>query len=90
MLVAIAMVTGLAWWDAQREADAALRDLETEQTVVASSLAASLRAHLSAVEGDAVLMGEHGAHAGHGDRYAPAEVRDQARSLRSWPIRPGS
>ena len=50
MFVAIALVTGLAWWDEQREANAALQDLETEQTVVAASLAASLRAHLVAVE----------------------------------------
>jgi two-component system, NtrC family, sensor kinase len=50
MFVAIALVTGLAWWDEQREADAALRDLETEQTVVASTLAASLRAHLAVLE----------------------------------------
>ncbi len=50
MFVAIAIVTGLAWWDEQREADAALQDLETEQTVVASTLAAGLRAHLAAVE----------------------------------------
>jgi two-component system, NtrC family, sensor kinase len=50
MFVAIAIVTGLAWWDEQREANAALQDLETEQTVVAASLAASLRAHLVAVE----------------------------------------
>ena len=48
MFIAIAIVTGLAWWDEQREADAALRDLETEQTVLAASLAASLRAHLVA------------------------------------------
>jgi signal transduction histidine kinase len=52
MFVAIALVTSLAWWDEQREADAALRDLETEQTVVASSLAATLRAHLVARAGE--------------------------------------
>jgi two-component system, NtrC family, sensor kinase len=52
MLLAIAVVTGLAWWDEQREADAALRDLESEQTSVAAGLAASLRAHLATVERD--------------------------------------
>jgi signal transduction histidine kinase len=46
MFVAIAIVTSLAWWDEQREADAALRDLETEQSILASSLAAALRARL--------------------------------------------
>jgi signal transduction histidine kinase len=47
MLVAIAVVTGIAWWDEQREADSALRDLETEQSILAASLAGSLRAHLT-------------------------------------------
>jgi signal transduction histidine kinase len=42
------VVAGLAWWDDQREAAAALFDLETQQTVVAFSLAAGLRAHLAA------------------------------------------
>jgi signal transduction histidine kinase len=49
MVVAIAAVTALAWWDDQREASAALKDLETQQTVVASSLAGALRAHLDAI-----------------------------------------
>ncbi|HEX4446862.1 MAG TPA: HAMP domain-containing sensor histidine kinase [Polyangiaceae bacterium] len=57
MVLAIAVVTGLAWWDEQREADAALRDLETEQTVVAASFAATLRARLAGVECDARLHG---------------------------------
>jgi len=60
MLLAIAIITGLAWWDEQREHDAALRDLETEQTVLAASLAASLRAHLSVVERAGALAGETG------------------------------
>ena len=75
MLAAIALVTGLAWWDEQREAEAALRDLEIEQTVVAESLAASLRAHLATAEGDAVLIGEHGP-ADREKRYASVLVRE--------------
>jgi two-component system NtrC family sensor kinase len=58
MVSAIVIVIGLAWWDDQREADAALRDLETQQTVVASSLAASLRAHLALIERDAIRMND--------------------------------
>jgi signal transduction histidine kinase len=58
MVLAIAAVTALAWWDDQREADAALHDLEVQQTVVASSLAASLRAHLAIVERDAVRIAD--------------------------------
>lgn len=42
------VVTGLAWWDEQREADAALADIQAEQSVLASSLADDLREHLSA------------------------------------------
>jgi two-component system NtrC family sensor kinase len=58
MVLAIAAVTVLAWWDDQREADAALHDLETQQTVVAASLAASLRAHLALIERDAVHIAD--------------------------------
>src|ERR1700722_6736334 len=60
MLAAIALVTALAWWDERREAEAALHDLETEQSTLATSLASSLRAHLASVESDATLIGEHG------------------------------
>jgi two-component system NtrC family sensor kinase len=52
MIAAIAIVTGLAWVDASREADAALHDLEAEQSVVATSLAIGLRAHLVSLERD--------------------------------------
>jgi signal transduction histidine kinase len=71
MLLAIAVVTGLAWWDEQREASAALRDLEGEQTVVAAGLAASLRAHLAVVERDAAALGEASQ-----DRLADVRPRD--------------
>jgi two-component system, NtrC family, sensor kinase len=80
MVTAIAAVTGLAWWDDQREADAALRDLETQQTVVASSLAGSLRAHLGAVEHDAVRIAERGA-ADLNQIYRPAVVRPAAAAV---------
>jgi two-component system, NtrC family, sensor kinase len=56
MLAAIAMVTGLAWWDEQREANAALEDLQTEQSILASSLAGGVRAHLATIERDARLL----------------------------------
>jgi signal transduction histidine kinase len=58
MIVALALVTGLAWWDERREAQDSLRDLEAEQTMVAVSLAASLRSHLTSMDRDAVLFGE--------------------------------
>ena len=48
MLAAMVVVTTLAWWDEQREADAALVDLQSEQSVLATSLAEDLREHLTA------------------------------------------
>jgi two-component system NtrC family sensor kinase len=53
MLFAIALVTGLAWWDEQREAQAALLDLESEQSLLAWSAAGTLRAHLTSIGRDA-------------------------------------
>jgi len=47
MIAAIAVITSLAWWDEQREAEAALRDLEAEQSVLAASLEESLRSQLT-------------------------------------------
>lgn len=74
MLLAIATVAGLAWWDEQREASAALRDLETEQTVVASGLAANIRAHLTTMERDAELFAYVGP-ARRDEHQAPAVIR---------------
>jgi two-component system NtrC family sensor kinase len=55
MLAAIAAVTLLAWWDEQREAEAALYDLGGEQSVLASSLAADLRRMLLSGSPSAVV-----------------------------------
>jgi two-component system NtrC family sensor kinase len=52
MLGAIALVTALAWWDEEREGEAALNDLGTEQGALASSLAAGLKAYLADGERD--------------------------------------
>jgi two-component system NtrC family sensor kinase len=52
MLAAIAAITVVVWGDEQREARAALHDLEMEQSVLASSLASVLQARLAAVERD--------------------------------------
>ena len=87
MLIAIAVVTGLAWWDEQREAEAALQDLESEQSVIAWSLAGALRGHLTGLEREAVLVGEHGAGE-FGDRHAPVVVRraDEPRTSSPDPM----
>ncbi|HEY3816263.1 MAG TPA: HAMP domain-containing sensor histidine kinase [Polyangiaceae bacterium] len=74
MFAAIAIVTALAWWDEQREAEAALHDLESEQSVLAGSVANTLRGHLATIGREAVLVGEHGPGE-LGDRYAPVVVR---------------
>ncbi len=88
MLVAITFVTGLAWWDEQREADAALRDLEREQSTLAWSVAGTLRGHLTSIQRAAVLVGEHGPGE-LGDRYAPVVLRraDQPRTSAPDPAR---
>jgi signal transduction histidine kinase len=98
MLFAIALVTGLAWWDEQREAGAALRDLESEQSVLAWSIAGTLRARLTSLEREAVLVGEHGPGE-LGQRYSPVvirsaddprtQVRDASRLLLTVPIASG-
>ena len=98
MVLAIAVVTGLAWWDEQREAEAALHDLESEQSVLAWSLAGTLRGHLTSIEREAVLVGEHGSGE-LGDRYAPVVVRradaprtispDRTRLILAVPIADG-
>ena len=65
MAGALALVTGIAWWDEQREEAAALLDLETDQATLAESLAGNLRARLAAVPAahpparpDSLLAGE--------------------------------
>lgn len=98
MIAAIAIVAGLAWWDERREAGSALLDLEAEQTTLASSVAAGLRAELATVERDAVLIGDHGRR----DREIPydpvlirvvgaprASMRDPSRLLLTVPLANG-
>jgi signal transduction histidine kinase len=46
MLIALALVSGLAYWDEERESKAALDDFAVEQSTLASSLAAGLSAHV--------------------------------------------
>jgi len=88
MLVAIAGVTALAWWDEQREAEAALQDLENDQSALAWSVAGTLRAVLASIERDAILAGEHGPGE-LGARYAPVVVRgaDVPRTSSRDPMR---
>jgi signal transduction histidine kinase len=47
MLLVIALVTGLAYWDEERESEAALQDFAAEQSTLAAALAANLSVHLA-------------------------------------------
>lgn len=55
MLLVLALVTGLAYWDENRESKAALDDFAAEQSTLASSLAAGLSAHFATLERTPVL-----------------------------------
>jgi signal transduction histidine kinase len=61
MLLAMGAVGALAWWDAVREADAALEDFGEAQALVARTAAATLAGRLAAVRTDAQVVAEHGA-----------------------------
>lgn len=75
MLVAIGGVTGMAWWDSQRESEAVLMDVGNEQSVLASIAAVDVLAHLTTIERDALLVGTRGP-SWAAERYSSVEVRD--------------
>jgi len=52
MALAIAIVTALAWWNEERESQAALKDMGDDQSVLADVLATSLEGNLSAAPRD--------------------------------------
>jgi two-component system NtrC family sensor kinase len=54
MLVAVAAVASLAYWDERREADAALREFSQEQATLAQALSRALAERLAVVERDAL------------------------------------
>src|SRR5579863_2029281 len=81
MFLAIGAVTGLAWLDSQREAEAALGDVAGEQAVITTLLAANLRARLATVERDAHLMAERGPQWAAG-RYSVVAIRAAGASRR--------
>lgn len=88
MLLAIGGVTGLAWWDSQRESEAILQDVGNEQSMLASTMAVDLLAHLATVQRDALLIGEHGPSWATG-RYSSVAVRRQGapRAIDADPTR---
>lgn len=56
MLVAVAAVAALAFWDGQRESAAALDDFAQEQATLANSVASELDARLTSIRRDAVAI----------------------------------
>src|SRR3954447_8476575 len=57
-VAAMVTVGSLAWWDAARDADAALEDFGHQQAIVALSLANNLSARLGSVRRDAQIISE--------------------------------
>jgi two-component system, NtrC family, sensor kinase len=58
MLVAIALIAGLAYLDAERESAAALSDFAQEQVTLAQSLAGNLNARLASARHDALAVAQ--------------------------------
>ena len=58
MLLAVAAVALLAYWDERRESAAALDDFAEEQATLASSVASELATRLAAVRRDALVIAE--------------------------------
>jgi signal transduction histidine kinase len=54
MALALALITGLAYWDEERESRAALEDFAAEQTTLAGSLGGALRQRLRTVTPDEI------------------------------------
>jgi signal transduction histidine kinase len=90
MLGAIGMVTGLAWWDSQRESDAILRDLGQEQALVAAIVALDVRAHFPAVAGGGAAPGTQLAVARDArDRLGGQSAVEQPGAFRLFVAPPG-
>jgi len=87
MLLAVATVALLAYWDERRESAAALEDFAAEQATLADSIAAELATRLAAVRRDAQLFAKS-LDEGHG---APVTALDgytsyTLRSMEATPL----
>ena len=58
MLLTVALVAALAFWDSERQAEATLSDFAQEQATLASSVAADLGNRLQSARRDALLAAE--------------------------------
>lgn len=83
MLLAVAAITSLAFWDEQREADAALHDFAEEQAMLAQALSRALAERLAVVERDALEAArEHPTAADH-DAVASRSMPQLLSSIRA-------
>ncbi|HEU4533539.1 MAG TPA: hypothetical protein VFS00_05450, partial [Polyangiaceae bacterium] len=81
MLLTVALVAVLAFWDEEREAADALDDYAREQATLALSVGAQLASRLAVARRDAFVAAED-AHAGH---PTPASIADKYLALRVVP-----
>jgi two-component system NtrC family sensor kinase len=86
MLVAVAAVASLAYWDEQREADAALREFTEEQATLAQALSRALAERLAVVERDALDAAR--ALPDVGDRDAAGDVHVAIQRADAGPFEP--
>jgi two-component system NtrC family sensor kinase len=83
MLLAVAAIASLAFWDEQREADAALHDFAEEQAMLAQALSRALAERLAIVERDALEAArDHGA-AGEDEAVASRSMPQLLSSIRA-------
>ncbi|MFO0759775.1 MAG: HAMP domain-containing sensor histidine kinase [Byssovorax sp.] len=83
MLLAVASVAALAFWDEERESGAALDDFAEEQAMLAGSVASELSTRLAAIRRDALLIAESVEEG----RRPPATFLD---SYTSYALRPAA
>ncbi len=81
MLLTVALVAALAFWDEEREAADALDDFAREQATLATSVGAQLASRLAVARRDAFVAAED-AQAGH---RTPPSIADKYLSLRVVP-----
>ena len=82
MMLAIAAVTALAYWDARRESAAALDDFGREQSTLADALAAALGERIASVDPSAAHTSRDAAAAGGLDVLSAVRSVERAGEVR--------
>lgn len=86
MLVSVALVATLAFWDEEREASVALDDYAREQATLALSVGAQLASRLAVARRDALVAAENGL----AGREVPPSIADKYTSLQIVPKGPAA